>query len=227
MTSYINKSMKNNSSNSDIVIVDDHEKGTTTLPLSSSSSSPMSLKRIIVGVFVLLSLCGFAAILLTTTTGGTIIQEEEKEQQQGQGRHRSLASLGGNVNDVNADGSSNNNNSNNIPSGNSACTRSNPDCTRSPISVPEPTPVPVPEPTPSPIITETLPPPTPEDVCADKDNFRWKGKESRDCQWLRRKKDNKLRKLCTRSGKVDGEKLRLYEWCPTTCATVDLGACTE
>ncbi|OEU14953.1 hypothetical protein FRACYDRAFT_269723 [Fragilariopsis cylindrus CCMP1102] len=137
MTSSINKSMKNNSTiNSDSDIVDDLEKGTTTLPLSSSSSSPMSLKRII-GVFVLLSLCGFAAIL--------------QQQEQGQGRHRSLASIGGDINNVNADGSSNNNNnnSNNLSSGNSACTRSNPDCTNSPISIPVPEPVPVPTPSPT------------------------------------------------------------------------------
>jgi len=93
MTSSVNKDMKNNSTiNSVIVIVDDLEKGTTTtLPLSSSS--PLSLKRII-GVFVLLSLCGFAAI-------------QQQGQQGQQGRHRSLASIGGDMNNVNADGSSN------------------------------------------------------------------------------------------------------------------------
>ncbi|OEU14190.1 hypothetical protein FRACYDRAFT_269545 [Fragilariopsis cylindrus CCMP1102] len=81
-------------------------------------------------------------------------------------------------------------------------------------------------PTSSPTDFPTFNPTVIEDICADKDNFRWKGKENRDCQWLRRKKGNKRKKLCTRFGKVGGEKLRVYEWCPTTCATVDLGACT-
>ena len=70
-------------------------------------------------------------------------QEGGEEDEEPQGRHhRSLASIGGDMNNINADGSSNSNNNPNISSGNSACTRSNPDCTNSPIPVPEPVPVP-------------------------------------------------------------------------------------
>jgi uncharacterized surface protein with fasciclin (FAS1) repeats len=66
-------------------------------------------------------------------TTRSLQQEEENDR-------RSLASIGGgnDVNDVNADGSSNNNNNPNLSSGNSDCTRSNPDCTKSPIPIPVP-----------------------------------------------------------------------------------------
>ncbi|OEU06223.1 hypothetical protein FRACYDRAFT_255563 [Fragilariopsis cylindrus CCMP1102] len=67
-------------------------------------------------------------------TPRSLLQQEEKNDR------RSLASIGGgnDVNDVNADGSSNSNNNPNLPSGNSDCTRSNPDCTQSPIPIPVP-----------------------------------------------------------------------------------------
>ncbi|OEU12802.1 hypothetical protein FRACYDRAFT_244077 [Fragilariopsis cylindrus CCMP1102] len=74
---------------------------------------------------------GASASSGSDTTTRSLQQEEENDR-------RSLATIGGgnDVNGVNADGSSNSNNNPNLPSGNSDCTRSNPDCTKSPIPIP-------------------------------------------------------------------------------------------
>lgn len=101
--------------------------------------------------------------------------------------------------------------------------------TSAPTSAPSnvPSTSPTTSPTASPAASPAASPTVIKDVCADKDRFRWNGREDRDCQWVGRKRINILKKWCNRVVKIGRKKKRLHEWCPTTCATVDLGACTE
>jgi len=83
--------------------------------------------------------------------------------------------------------------------------------------------------------------PTPEsevevDACADTENFKYKGKKKRDCDWVatsysninkKRKRIKKRKKLCRKKQKFGGEKLKLFQWCPTACAKVNLGPCSK
>jgi len=81
---------------------------------------------------------------------------------------------------------------------------------------PEPTPMPTPEPTKSPT----------DGMCEDNPKFRYKGKKKRKCSWIRNKGRQKRKKLCKKNEEdKDGNRLKIHKWCPTTCATVNLGEC--
>jgi len=65
----------------------------------------------------------------------------------------------------------------------------------------------------------------------DIERFRWKGIERRDCDWIASRGLNKLTKMCKRSDQ-DPEKpvptrMKLFVWCPKTCAPVGLGPCVS
>jgi hypothetical protein len=82
-----------------------------------------------------------------------------------------------------------------------------------------PTPNPTPEPTPN--------------KCKDStERFLWnkKKKKTKNCNWLRKRltKNNgivKTTKFCKRKDKI--QKVRLWNWCPETCANVGLGKCVS
>ena len=95
----------------------------------------------------------------------------------------------------------------------------------------EPTTLPTKKPTASPT---KLNPSNVDDECTENEDFRFKNKKKKDCNWIvsstekiskRKKRRKKVKKICKKKQKVDGEKQRIYKWCPTACATVKLGAC--
>ena len=73
-----------------------------------------------------------------------------------------------------------------------------------------------------------------DDECTENEDFRFKNKKKKDCNWIvsstekiskRKKRRKKVKKICKKKQKVDGKKQRIYKWCPTACATVKMGAC--
>ena len=60
-----------------------------------------------------------------------------------------------------------------------------------------------------------------DDACVDTENFKYKGKKSKNCDWVGSGRNKKIKKKCKRKYK----KKRLYEWCPYTCGKVKLGKC--
>ncbi|OEU21581.1 hypothetical protein FRACYDRAFT_235207 [Fragilariopsis cylindrus CCMP1102] len=62
--------------------------------------------------------------------------------------------------------------------------------------------------------------------CDDSEDFRHKKKNKRTCSWLMKKNEKKRKKLCKKKQKdKDGNKIRVYEWCPTSCGTICKGSC--
>jgi hypothetical protein len=63
-------------------------------------------------------------------------------------------------------------------------------------------------------------------TCEDSEEFRYRGKDRNTCSWLGKKNVNKLKRLCKRKQKDDdNNKIKIFNWCPTTCGTVNLGSC--
>merc|ERR1712028_204335 len=74
------------------------------------------------------------------------------------------------------------------------------------------------------------PEPTPNECKDSTERFLWKKKKNKtkNCNWLRKclTKNNgivKTAKFCKRKDKI--QKVRLWDWCPETCANVGLGKC--
>merc|ERR1711862_469830 len=66
------------------------------------------------------------------------------------------------------------------------------------------------------------PKPTTDDGCKDSDeSFQWNKSKTKNCKWLRKQSDSKLKKLCNK--KKEGKKV--YDWCPKTCGKVGKGSC--
>jgi len=72
----------------------------------------------------------------------------------------------------------------------------------------------------SPTSAPVKPPPT--YVCKDrKKSFQWNPKSKRNCVWLARKNDNKIKRLC----KINKEKKKIWTWCRKTCGDLGVGRC--
>ena len=62
--------------------------------------------------------------------------------------------------------------------------------------------------------------------CDDSEDFRYKKKNGKTCSWLMNKRKKKRRKLCKKKQRdKDGNKIRVYDWCPTSCGTICKGSC--
>lgn len=72
------------------------------------------------------------------------------------------------------------------------------------------------------------------DDCKDSsERFLWNKKKNKtkNCKWLRKRLtknggEKKVTKFCKRKDKID-KKIRLWDWCPSTCRTVGLGPCVS
>jgi len=66
---------------------------------------------------------------------------------------------------------------------------------------------------------------------ANHDEFRYKGIQKRTCDWIASRGLKKLKKMCRRSDQAPNKpiptRIKLFVWCPQTCAAVGLGACAN
>jgi len=90
---------------------------------------------------------------------------------------------------------------------------------------PEPTSEPTPEPTPEPTVFDDVDSPTesPTQSCADRDNYLWKNKDDKDCEWAGTGKTKKKKKKCKKQDTILGHNVAFY--CRNTCAKVGVGPC--
>jgi hypothetical protein len=89
-----------------------------------------------------------------------------------------------------------------------------------------PTNAPTTAPTAAPTNVPTLSPTTsptasPTGSCEDSEEFFYKEKENKTCEWVGKGKRKAVRKKC----KKKWDTMKVFEWCPETCAEVGMGPC--
>merc|ERR1712085_85907 len=96
---------------------------------------------------------------------------------------------------------------------------------------PEPTSEPTPEPTLEPTVFDDVdfdtlaPSMSPTNECpADSTGVVYK--KGLKCKKLKKKKNNKIKKICKKSYTVSGTKVQVYDSCPTTCGKKGFGQCS-
>merc|ERR1711862_1078394 len=76
-------------------------------------------------------------------------------------------------------------------------------------------------PTSSPTAAVTAAPSMAPADCEDDENFRYKNKKNKNCKWVGKGVEKKVKSKC----KKKHDEIPVYEWCPTTCGKVGLGEC--
>merc|ERR1712048_826600 len=87
-----------------------------------------------------------------------------------------------------------------------------------------PTPIPTNTPTKEPTMEPTDSPTTKCSQYPDSSTFVWKENPVKTCEWVGKGAAHKIPIKCKRDSSMN-DGLKIYDHCPTTCATVNMGPC--
>jgi len=68
----------------------------------------------------------------------------------------------------------------------------------------------------------------PTESCVDDADFKYKNRKKKNCRWVGRGKNKKVKNKCKRTWGVGSDNKSLYDWCPETCGKkAGLGRCSH